>query len=437
MGFLENIKIPFQTDNSSSSHADLVKELNESELSQLPDWAQRQLNDCQKAIRSLDREIDNNQKKIDDLNRKLVSEKEISERTIREVRQKLTAQLEQQKALTDAKQKELQEISTKLRDEFLTDLKKEQRKIQEHYDNLDRRYRGSLSSKISENTQLLKEIDRLKTKIGANEEERVEMDKLYTQRLREEYALMQQDLEVEKQKIMKEAEDLIADAISASENAEVVVKFYPEASQFATLALNYIGIIDSILSELDLEIAEHYMDSDDANFFYIRRRLKYLMAIGDQNLIRYWDNDLDLLANHGIVLTGSELDRAIDGDRMQVNQALQYYLYNAVVRKTAGPALILVKEMIAMPIYAGVQNVVNLERIQKLERQLIDSISELGYDIVDVSLFKDMDSSSDIICVEQNDVNLDGVTSGQVYEIVKLAVNFGSIVEKTEVKVKL
>jgi hypothetical protein len=52
-------------------------------------------------------------------------------------------------------------------------------------------------------------------------------------------------------------------------------------------------------------------------------------------------------------------------------------------------------------------------------------------------LFKELPLVDEIECIEQTDVALDGLMSGGVYEIVKLAVNYGTYKEKTEVKIKI
>ncbi len=400
----------------------------------LPDWARKQLDDANKKVRIAEKALDECKKKSQELQSKLNSAKEDTERKIEKVKQELSIQIEFQKERAVKAEKDNCEIADKLKGEFIRNLHLAQQKAQQGCENIDRLYRRNLNLKMNENVNLRRQIDELKAQIEMLSSGKAVENDVFAQKLAEERLLMEQWAESERQKALAEAEELISEALS--EKQDNVFKSYPEASPFASLALKYISTIDSILSELDLEIKEHYTDSDDANYFYVRRRLKYLESIGDQNLVRYWDNDLELLATHGIVLVGSELDKAIGEDETKIVEILRYYLYNAVIHKTAGPALILVREMIAMPIYAGVKSVVNLQQIKDLEQQLIATITELGYEIVDVDLFKPLGSSPDIICVEQNEIELDGVESGQVYEIVKIAVNFDSFKDKTEVKVK-
>lgn len=403
----------------------------------LPDWIQKQLNEANKKIRIAEKAAEEAKKKSQELQNKLNSAKEDSDRKVERVRQELTVQINYQKEKTAKAEKESKELSDKLRSEFMRSLQQAQQKAQQGCEAIDRMYRHNLDLKMNENVDLRRMVDRLTAQLEDTTSGHSSMDEVVAQKLQEERLLMEQWAKSEKQKALAEAEERISKALSGKSESDQIFKSYPEASAFAALALKYIGIIDSILSELDAEISAHYMDSDDANYFYVRRRLKYLESIGNQNLVRYWDNDLDLLANHGVVLIGSELDKAIGGDDTRIEEILRYYLYNAIIHKTAGPALILVREMIAMPVYAGVESVVNLDRIVELEQLLTSTINELGYEIVDVELFKPLGSSPDIVCVEQNDVELEGVRSGQVYEIVKIAVNFDAFKEKTEVKVKL
>ena len=403
----------------------------------MPEWVQKQLNDATKKIRIAEKAAEEAKKKAQELQNKLNSAKDDTERKVASVRKELTVQIDYQKERAAKAEKESREVSDKLRSEFNRSILKVQQQVQSEYDRIDRNYRSNLNAKLNENMDLRRKIDALNARLDASVSGQGSVNEIIAQKVQEERLLLKQWAESEKQKALSEADKMVSEALSGKQDEKKIFKSYPDASSFSALALQYIGIIDSILSELDNEISEHYQDSDDANYFYVRRRLKYLQSIGDQNLVRYWDNDLDLLANHGVVLIGSELDKAIGDDGTRIVEILRYYLYNAVIHKTAGPALILAREMIAMPIYAGVESVFNLDKILALEKQLVNTINDLGYEIVDVELFKPLGTSTEVICVEQNDIELEGVLSGQVYEIVKLAVNFDAYREKTEVKVKL
>ena len=207
--------------------------------------------------------------------------------------------------------------------------------------------------------------------------------------------------------------------------------------EYAKLCRKVISIVHSSIYELDNAIKNFYQTDDDANFFYVRRRIKFMESTSCLEAIRLYEADIRHLAEYGCLFVSSEVGKAVNTNDKTELDSLKYFIYTALFKNTIGATIILLKELCNMDKYTGVDNIPNIDTISTLLQELVSYSQKLGYEIVDVDLFKELPLTHEIECVEQTDVALDELMSGGVYEIVKLAVNFGSYKEKTEVKIKI
>ena len=207
--------------------------------------------------------------------------------------------------------------------------------------------------------------------------------------------------------------------------------------EYAKLCDKVISIIHSSINELDNTIKNFYQTDDDANYFYVRRRMKFMESTSCLEALRLYEPDIRHLAEYGYLFASSEVGKAVNTNDKTELDSLKYFLYTALFKNTIGAAIILLKELWHMDKYTGVNNIPNSDTISTLLQELMSYSQRLGYEIVDVDLFKELPLVDEIECVEQTDVVLEGLMSGGVYEIVKLAVNYGTYKEKTEVKVKI
>ena len=205
---------------------------------------------------------------------------------------------------------------------------------------------------------------------------------------------------------------------------------------YARILLETMDAVRLVLEALNSEVSEYYQFNDDVNFFYVRRRLKFMET--NDSLSAYWQfyAPVSLLAQSGMLACDGPFQSIVVDDPYQSLESFKYFVYSHLSRNLIGSALIMLREMMNMEVYTGVSNRNSLNTITTLHRRLIDLSARLGYRIVDVDLFCPLPASSDVECVEQVDVNFEGVASGDVCEIVQLAVLFGSATGKTKVKIK-
>lgn len=207
--------------------------------------------------------------------------------------------------------------------------------------------------------------------------------------------------------------------------------------EYAKLCVKVISIIHNSIYELDNTIRNFYQTDDDANFFYVRRRMKFMESTSCLEALCMYEPDIRHLAEHGCLFVSSEVGKAVNTNDKTELDSLKYFLYTVLLKNTIGATIILLKELCNMDKYTGVYNIPNIDNISTLLQELVSYSQRLGYEIIDVDLFKELPLVDEIECIEQTDVALDGLMSGGVYEIVKLAVNYGTYKEKTEVKIKI
>jgi predicted nucleic acid-binding Zn-ribbon protein len=207
--------------------------------------------------------------------------------------------------------------------------------------------------------------------------------------------------------------------------------------EYAKLCVKVISIIHNSIYELDNTIRNFYQTDDDANFFYVRRRMNFMESTSCLEALCMYEPDIRHLAEHGCLFVSSEVGKAVNTNDKTELDSLKYFLYTVLLKNTIGATIILLKELCNMDKYTGVYNIPNIDNISTLLQELVSYSQRLGYEIIDVDLFKELPLVDEIECIEQTDVALDGLMSGGVYEIVKLAVNYGTYKEKTEVKIKI
>lgn len=222
-----------------------------------------------------------------------------------------------------------------------------------------------------------------------------------------------------------------------SSSCSELIRFCKEATQiYSKTCLRVIELIKAALIELDEEIKDFYGSNDDANYFYVRRRMKFLESTHNMAGILKYETDIRMMANYNIVMLNSELDLALGQSAEKECESFKCFVYTMMMRDVLGPTLILLREMMNMPKYVGVSDIANIKAIQDIHQELMKLTTSLGYKITDVNLFAPMPVSEGVECVGVSDVELDGLESGCVYEIVKLAVLYSSYTTTTEVKVK-
>lgn len=239
------------------------------------------------------------------------------------------------------------------------------------------------------------------------------------------------------QKMVDEENEHMMEHNMVLQKYEGILRFCTDETKlYAQKCLQVMTLVSDSLDCLDEEISQFYNDDDDANYFYVRRRMKFIEATeGLKSLKKYWV-DLYMIANYGMIFENSTVNSVLERDPVKELESFKYFIYTMLMRDTIGPTLILLREMIGMPRYVGVNDIRNMNDIISIHEKLMLLTTELGYRIADVELFAPMPPSNEIDCVDVAEIDIEGLTSGCIYEITKLAVQYGTYSTMTEVKIK-
>lgn len=256
-----------------------------------------------------------------------------------------------------------------------------------------------------------------------------------------EYILYQEKTNV--LKLKEEKESLENRQIMGKEmgngNVTHEARFRQAPDAVVAYARHVLAVFDvavEVQKELDILIVDHYAGNDDINYFFARRRLKYMQATDYlASMYRHYSS-IALLADMSVVAVGSDIDTIVGSDEMAGLDAFRYYMYTETLSIIVGPMLILLREMAGMTTYTNVANHRNADRIDQLHARLMEYTSKLGYRLVDASLFQPMPQDPLIECTQQLEIDFEGLRPGDVCELVHLAVLYGSATDHTEVKIK-
>ncbi len=215
------------------------------------------------------------------------------------------------------------------------------------------------------------------------------------------------------------------------------VEFYRAASGFAQRTVTFFDELAQLqkdFNQLKVNIPAD-VNADDYNYYLMRIERKFCETTSRIADLSEWQRELYLLARKGLVPTGGLIDQKIGGNKVSEQQwesTLRMLLYQTVMTHLAGAAVVMSDEL-ALMLPSMVDGVKNTNHFANTTERLRKAINELGYDLNYVKPFTPLDSYKNVQNVEFTKAD---VPEGTIFEIIKMALNFGSSKSKTEVSAK-
>lgn len=245
----------------------------------------------------------------------------------------------------------------------------------------------------------------------------------------------------DKEEIIKERDKTIQRKDKEMEEYSVRAVFFLSVQVFCQKVMNFFDIIDKLLyntNQLKVNVPFE-VNADDYNYYLTRIERKYYsIEVSDLN---DWKREIQMLSLTGMVPSKGVIDSklGIDPktskykvDETQWESTLRMLLYQSVMVDLAGAAVTMSDELAYMlpqmvPGVAG--NKVFVEITESLKK----AIKDLGYDLNYVKPFTQLTKYKNVENVKFTDAD---VPQGTIFEIMKMALNYGSTKKKTEVSAK-
>ena len=165
---------------------------------------------------------------------------------------------------------------------------------------------------------------------------------------------------LQKELTAKNVEIASLEAASKTEDNDFLpINCSDEVKEYAKISVNVISIIHRMLNCLDQQIKNFYDDNDEANYFYVRRRMKVNESTGNLEALRKYEAEIQTIAKYGCVFPSSDLASVINSSTGTELESLKYFLYIHLFKDVLGASFILLKEMRGMGRYVGISDVPN------------------------------------------------------------------------------
>lgn len=213
--------------------------------------------------------------------------------------------------------------------------------------------------------------------------------------------------------------------------------FFHEALGFAKRTMTLFDTLDQMMDEtgkLKVNMPNN-VNADDYNYYLMRIERKYYAAISKADGLAQWRHELQMLARTGMAPAGGMIDSKIGGGKVKEEQqesTLRTLLYKAVMTHLAGAAVVMCDEL-ALMLPKMVAGVNNTKHFADISSRLQKTIADMGYRLCYVKPFTRLDSYKDVKNVEFTKAD---VPEGTIFEILRMALNFGESKSKTEVSAK-
>lgn len=211
------------------------------------------------------------------------------------------------------------------------------------------------------------------------------------------------------------------------------VVFYRTAQDFAKRAMLFFNLLSQMLSEtnqLKVKIPSG-VNTDDYNY-YLNRIEKKFYSVEVSKLLE-WKYEIQMLSITGMVPINGLIDSKLGKvGESQWESTLRNLLYQSVMANLAGAAVVMSDELAYM-LPKMVPGVTNTKNFIKITENLKDAIVGTKYDLNYVKPFTQLSQYKEIENVKYTDAD---VPQGTIFEIMKMALNYGSTKKKTEVSAK-
>lgn len=217
------------------------------------------------------------------------------------------------------------------------------------------------------------------------------------------------------------------------------VVFFRSTQGFAKLAMDFFDSYDELLEAMAKQKAkEPGMSSDEVdnyNYYIIRIERKFHKALTSLKGVDSWRRELQMLAQTGLVPTGGIIDSKLGNNKVKEaewDSTLSMLFYHEVMTSLAGAAVVMCDEM-AFMLPHQVPDVKGTDGFAKISERLQKAISAMGYELNYVKPFTKLSQYKDVENVKFTEAD---VPSGTIFEVIKMALNYGSTKSKTEVSSK-
>lgn len=222
------------------------------------------------------------------------------------------------------------------------------------------------------------------------------------------------------------------------------MKLYTERAVFFLPAQGFAQRAAAFFDELDQLQADATrfktdvppgVNADDYNYYLMRIERKFYTAIAKVDALPQWRRELQMLAKTGLIPAGGLIDKRMGGGKVKEQEmegTLRMLLYQAVMNTLAGAAVVMSDEMAIMlpQMVAGVKGA---DVFVKTTSRLKKAITDMGYELNYVMPFSMLSAYKDVQNVQFTKAD---VPEGTIFEVMKMAVNFGSTKSNTEVSAK-
>lgn len=262
---------------------------------------------------------------------------------------------------------------------------------------------------------------------GLYQDEKQKADE-YNQNLTSE-----KELRITAEKVIEERDKTILQKNELLKDYEANVVFFRSTQGFCQHANSFFDTLDLLLYNVNqLKVnAPSGVNADDYNYYLARIERKYHSIKVDH--LGEWRREIQLLSLTGIVLTDGLINSKLGNvSESQQVSTLRTILYQTVMSYIAGAAVTMSDELAYM-LPRMVPGVGDTKKFVAITDSLKKSIKDMGYDLNYVKPFTQLSQYKNVENVKFTKAD---VPQGIIFEVEKMALNFGSTKKKTEVSAK-
>lgn len=215
------------------------------------------------------------------------------------------------------------------------------------------------------------------------------------------------------------------------------VLFFRDAQEFAKKAEKFFETFEFLqISSSNMSNLQVSDDSvDDYNYYLLRIQRKFQKSTCDLSKVDIIRQEIGLLSKTSMALVGGYIDSKLHELSANEQQGtLQMVLYIEIFRNLAGAAIVMSDELAYLlpRVVSGIDNKV-IKQFKDISMQLQQCVVDMGYSIHYARPYAMITDCPDVKNVRFTEAE---IPTGTIFEVVKLAVNFGTMKEYTEVSAK-
>ena len=217
--------------------------------------------------------------------------------------------------------------------------------------------------------------------------------------------------------------------------------FFLSAQVFCQRVMTFFDLLDKLLNEASLLKVNvpSAVNADDYNYYLARIEKKFYST--KVNQLYDWKREMQMLSSTGMVPANGLINTKLGIDRStgkyKVNESqwestLRMLLYQSIMVDLAGAAVTMSDELAYM-LPQMVPGVGEKKVFIEISEMLQKAIKDIGYELNYVKPFTQLSQYKDVENVQFTEAD---VPSGTIFEVLKMALNYGSTKKKTEVSAK-